>query len=297
MNAKWADFDQTFNRLEEIKSFEEWDGERTPSSKCYDSETGSLAYQGLVKQYWEDAFFPKRFRNQEDAELSTKTTKTAFLEYQKEQVAKADYLKNLAKLNQEYKDFLSTLTQYEGRNKYEGSYDMKRHLQEFLSLSESQNFDPRILEELSTHLEKLKALLAKLESEQAAEAELPTLKEKYDIPENIIKTFLAKNLVQFIYNIETLPLEEIKWYIFEHCNKKEIEEYIIHLSKNKDFFCGLSGWDIQELLIQILEKRKIAQENIITPSQSNWSSNELSKSALDALQAKFWWLGADKHKR
>lgn len=118
---------------------------------------------------------------------------------------------------------------------------MKRHLQEFLSLSESQNFDPRILEELSTHLEKLKALLAKLESEQAAEAELPTLKEKYNIPENIIKTFLAKNLVQFIYNIETLPLKEIKWYIFEHCSKKDIEEYIIRLSKNKDFFCGLSG--------------------------------------------------------
>lgn len=118
---------------------------------------------------------------------------------------------------------------------------MKRHLQEFLSLSENHNFDPRILEELSTHLEKLKALLAKLKSEQAAEAELLTLKENQDIPENIIKTFLAKNLVQFIYNIEALPLKEIKWYIFEHCSKKGIEAYIIHLSQNENFFCGLSG--------------------------------------------------------
>lgn len=94
---------------------------------------------------------------------------------------------------------------------------MKRHLQEFLSLSESHNFDPRILEELSTHLEKLKEHFSALQSEQARNAELSLLRQKYPIPDDIMNYFSTQKLVEFIHNIEALPLEQIDWHILQNC--------------------------------------------------------------------------------
>lgn len=167
LDEKWADFDQTFNRLEEIKSFEEWDGERTPSSKCYDSETGSLAYQGLVKQYWEDAFFPKRFRTQEEACILTEATKKAFLEYQEEKKKKADYLNHLNALKTRYDELLKHLNSLEGREEHEGAERITKHLQQFTSFYENHNFDDQTLKGLESYLNEIENEIENINAESS----------------------------------------------------------------------------------------------------------------------------------
>lgn len=167
LDAKWADFDQTFNRLEEVKTFEEWDGERTLFSKYYDSESWSLAYQGLVKQYWEDTFFPKRFRTQEEAYTVTETTKKAFLEYQEEKKKKADYLNHLNALKTRYDEFLKHLNSLEGREEYEEAERIVNYLQQFTSFYENHNFDDQTLKGLESYLNEIENEIENINAESS----------------------------------------------------------------------------------------------------------------------------------
>lgn len=167
LDEKWGDFDQTFNRLEEIKSFEEWDGERTLFSKCYDSESWSLAYQGLVKQYWEHTFFPKRFRTQEEAYILTEATKKAFLEYQEEKKKKADYLNHLNALKTRYDELLKHLNSLEGREEYEGAERITKHLQQFTSFYENHNFDDQTLKGLKSYLNEIENEIENINAESS----------------------------------------------------------------------------------------------------------------------------------
>jgi len=101
------------------------------------------------------------------------------------------------------------------------------------------------LEQIENLFSSLDSYMEQVHDHQKQFTEVNQLIEKFSIPDNIASLFAPKNLIQFINNIRSLPVEQLDEHILECCGRDRVRNHLIDVSGDEYFFCGADPNDVK----------------------------------------------------
>lgn len=196
---------------------------------------------------------------------------------------KDKYDKKIQEYRDQYKRIIDKLETIETRNEYDGAYDINHIRQNIEHKIENHNYSEYLLEEISELLENLDKQIDYIITSKEFKENVAPIIEKYNIPEYIVDLFDVKSLVEFIENINNLPIDKVDRHILCNCGRARVRDHLIDISWNEDFFCGQDPNDVKYFIADFLENNMEYEEDL---SEWEWDNIEWQISSADIEKLK-----------